>query len=121
MKDKSELLNTVLGEILSDNGTESPLREALYTGLYIVKYYTNINFTQTMLDDAGKTYDLLEMNHILQDVIDAIPDDEYNFIVSIIHKTVKSLSTYHLSAVGLFDRASNGQNTELQDLDTITD
>jgi hypothetical protein len=41
------------------DGFVSPLRFELYSKVFLIKYYTNINITDTMIDNIEKTYELL--------------------------------------------------------------
>ena len=121
MEEKSKLLLDVLNYVLDTNGLSSPLREEIYTTLFIIKYYTNINLTETMINNGAKTYDLLVLNEITKKVYDLIPEDELNYIFDMTHDAIVDSMTYRMSMAGMIENASTAQGSELKDIDAITE
>lgn len=117
--EKAELLQNILTDVLDDQGISSGLREQIFIGLYIIKYYTNINLTDTMLTNGAKTYDLLVLNKILPAVIEAIPSDEYNLMVDIIYDSLHIMQQYHTSLAGMFKDVTANQNTETKTVEEL--
>lgn len=68
--------------------------------------YTNISFTEKQKEDIPKLYDLLEENGVIKDIISQIPEDEYNFIIDGINKTVDAVYTYNNSILGILESVS---------------
>ena len=62
----------------------NPVKLEVYASLYILKYYTNINFTEKQLEDADKTYDLLNYNEVIDKVVAGIPKKEYQELNSVL-------------------------------------
>lgn len=119
LEQKAALLSSVVNDVLEPTGANSPVREMLYSMIYIIKYYTNINITETMINNASKTYDILVQNNIIDNVIKAIPEDEYRTIMSLIHRTIKDICNYRLSMVGVLDFVRGEQAGEIKDVNEI--
>lgn len=119
MSEKSHFLSDALSDIVELNGQNSPLREDIYFSLYLIKYYTNINLTETMLNDAAKTYDLLHMNHIFEEVIKNIPADEYQTMFNYLHSSIDYLIQYRTSLAGIMEVIQQNQNAETKNVDEI--
>lgn len=67
----------------------SPILSEMAFGIAIVRWYTDIVFTGKQFDDPGHTYDLLETNHIIDKVIELIPQDEYQFLEALVQSELK--------------------------------
>lgn len=119
INDKAELITAAVSEILDTKGVQSPLRELIYSHLYMIKYYTNINITDTMIKNAGKTYDLLVLNNIITEIEAHIPTSELQLVYKLIHDTVEVLSNYRTSAMGILDYWQDGRETNISDVETL--
>lgn len=117
--EKALLVSDVLADTLDEHGMNSDLRETIYTALYIIKYYTNINLTETMFNTAGKTYDLLKLNHVLDTVIDAIPEEEYIELSDTIRASIEIVSTYRTSLAGMFYDMQAGDQSSVKSADEL--
>ena len=123
---KAMLVSEVLADVLDEHGMSSSIREKIYTGIRLIQFYTNINITDTMINNAGKTYDALVLNGILPAIIENIPKDEYEYLAETISESLKIVSTYRTSIAGLFTdmqtsnqdsvKSSNELMAELQEI-----
>lgn len=109
---KSELFEKIVAEVLDLKGIVSPLRKDIYVTIFIVAFYSNINLTDTMINNAAQTYDLLKINGVAQAVYDAIPVEELTFVLHTVDKTLDSYSRYQSSALGVFDIIKDAQGAE---------
>ena len=56
----------------------------MYFNLYIIYFYTNINFTDKQKEDPAKLYDQMQSNGLITSVIEAMYNDEYaNLLTSL--------------------------------------
>lgn len=117
--EKALLVSDVLADVLDEHGMNSNLRETIYTALYIIKYYTNINLTEAMFNTAGKTYDLLKLNHIIDQVIQNIPVEEYEEIAKAIRESLLIVSTYRTSLAGMFYDMQAGDQASVKSADEL--
>lgn len=102
-----------------ENGIYNPLKLDMYFALNLVYLYTNISFTDKQREDENKLYDILQSNGILDKIIDAIDDEEYNYLYTLLVETENKRNTYEKSLIGLLDTFSNKVNTDsdiLQDI-----
>lgn len=107
VNDKLALVERVLNLTIDDTGFLNPVRLEVYAILEIVKTYTNISITDKMMDDAPKTYDVLMINGVLDSVIAAIPEDEYDAIFDAIEDCAEHTVKYLTSFVGMMKTVTN--------------
>lgn len=111
---KMQFMQDVLTATIDDTGHVNPVRLEVFFNMYLIKYYTNISITDTMLSDPSKTYDLLSLNNIFNQVIENIPAEEYedafNFIIEACDNVVK----YNNSVLGIIRNiVADYKNTEM--------
>jgi len=119
--DKAQMVSDVLGDTLDEHGMNSNIRENIYTGIRLIQYYTNINITDTMIANAGKTYDTLVMNGIIKKVKENIPQDELDYVIDAIHASIKIVSDYRTSVAGLFNDMQSGNQETTKAADELMD
>lgn len=107
---KSKLIEMVLSYTFDNNGIMSPVRQeaAFYVGL--IKYYTNINITDKMMEDMGDLYDKLASNGIIEAVISYIPKAEYEAVYDLILESVDAVERYNYSLVGMMNTINSNFN-----------
>lgn len=116
---KISMLQDILNAVIDDTGYANPVRMEVFFNILLIKYYTNISITDTMLQDPSKTYDLLVLNGILTQVIAAIPQHEYEEIFTYVQEAADHVIAYNCSALGLLRNILlEYKNTEI-DLDKI--
>ena len=114
---KANLVEQVLNLVIDDTGFLNPMRLEIYSKLKILCFYTNISITDKMIEEGGKTYDLLKINGILQAIFNQIPQNEYNYIMNCIAESAKHVIEYTNSFIGMMktintDSSSTGTNIE---------
>lgn len=116
---KSEMIGDILDAIMDVNGIRSAIREPMYFYVYLVKYYTNINITETMLSNASSAYDALLNNGVLQKIIENIPSEEYKTIHDYVFDSIKNVADYRTSALGVITELQNGAMADTKDADEV--
>lgn len=120
LEEKAKLIQFVIERAIDINtGVFSPLRIEVYFDLALVKFYTDITFTDKQLADAGKTYDVLQQNGIFQDIVNLIPKDEYIDVRNLVLDTTTDMARFNTSVVGMLQAMQNSStelNTQLTDL-----
>lgn len=106
-QEKADLIAFVLENAVDSRGCFSPIRVETYWGIALVKWYGGISFTDKQLFDAGKTYDLLETNGVIDDICDAIPSDEYDFLRDMLNETKDDIARYNNSFAGMVAAAAS--------------
>lgn len=106
-QEKADLVAFVLENAIDDRGCFSPIRVETYWGIALVKWYGGISFTDKQIFDAGKTYDLLETNGVIDNICDAIPSDEYGFLRDMLNETKDDIARYNNSFAGMVAAAAS--------------
>ena len=119
INDKLALAERVLNMTLDDTGFLNPVRLEVYTYLEIIRTYTNISITDKMMENAPKTYDLLEMNNILISIVNAIPEEEYNALIGMIEDSAEHTVKYLTSFVGMMKTVSQDYDATKINVDEI--
>jgi hypothetical protein len=85
----------------------------VYRDLAIIFVYSNIGFTDKQKEDLPKLYDILKSSGIIELVISAIPQKEYESICNGIVDSIDSVYKYQNSVLGVLDTIkSDYQDTE---------
>lgn len=114
IQDKLALIERVLNACIDSTGYFNSVKLNVYFSLELIKAYTNINITEKMMETAPKTYDILVMNHILENVIHAIPEEEYNCIYDATYECGKNAVQFLTSLMGMFKTiAQDYQDTNI--------
>ena len=106
VEEKLELITNVLELSHDQNNFSNPVKVSVYTILEIIEKYTNVNFTEKQKENPTKLYDLLVGNGFAAAVIKAIPEPEYDEILTGIKQTIKSVYKYQNSVLGILDTIS---------------
>ena len=104
-----------------DYNFSNPVKVEVFAGIGIIKYYTNITFTEKQLENPAKIYDLLNSNNVINNVIAAIPNNEYDEIRAGIEDTIKSIYQYQNSALGILDTIGQDYSDLNLEADTINE
>ena len=117
IKDKADLVNYIVQSTFDEKGFISPLRQDIYTQIGILRWYTNINFTDNMLKDIEKTYDLICLNQLYTQVIKSIP--EYDIILDLINRSIQATFNHINSFAGQLQYAKTDYQNLNFDMETI--
>ena len=118
--EKAELISFVIERSLDEKtGCFSPIRLETYFALAVVKWYTDITFTDKQIDEAAKTYDVLESNGIFKQIYAAIPQDEFDYIDNAVAETAEDIANYNHSLAGILAFASDSTNNLSEQIDKV--
>lgn len=106
VEEKLDLITNVLELSHDQNNFSNPVKVQVYTTLEIIEKYTNINFTEKQKENPTKLYDLLSGNGLVEKIIEAIPQVEYDTVIKGIYDTIDSVYTYQNSVLGILDTIS---------------
>ena len=116
---KLAMIEKVLSLTIDNTNYLNPVRMEIYLHLEMLSAYTNISITEKMYDDAAKTYDLLLMNNILDAVIDAIPEEEYEMLFNAVNDSATHIIEYLNSFAGLIKTSAENYDNTKFNLDEI--
>ena len=104
INDKLALISRVINlSHDSSNNFANPVQVEVIGTIEIIAAYTNLSFTEKQKEDYAKLYDLLEENGITKDLIGAIPEDEYAFLIDGINDSVEAVYKYQNSILGILE------------------
>lgn len=118
IKEKAELVDYVIQLSFDDKGLFSPLRQRIYKTVGFLKWYTDINFTDTMLINIEKTYDAILLNG-LSEILDEINDEEYNLMNAIIDEAIVETKDYIRSFAGQLNATKRDYDETNFDMEKI--
>lgn len=120
VEEKLELISYIINMAHDeDYNFSNPIKVEVFAGIGIIKYYTNITFTEKQLENPAKIYDLLNSNNVINNVIAAIPSNEYDEIRTGIEDTIKSIYQYQNSVLGILDTIGQDYSDLNLEADTI--
>lgn len=97
IEDKNDLIHIAL-QNAEENGIYNDILLEMYFNLYIVYFYTNLNFTDKQKDDPAKLYDQLESNGLITQVIAHMDQDEYANLLTYLETIRDEMLTYKNTA-----------------------
>ena len=81
----------------------NPCQYEVLISFEMIKAYTNIAFTEKQKEDFSKTYDLLDSNDLITEILDIIPENEHSFIKCGVANTIKAIYEYDHSVFGILE------------------
>lgn len=122
VEEKLELISYIVNMAHDeDYNFSNPVKIEVFAGIGIIKYYTNITFTEKQLENPAKIYDLLNSNNVINNVIAAIPSNEYDELRAGIEDTIKSIYQYQNSVLGILDTIGQDYSDLNLEADTINE
>ena len=106
VNDKLDLIARVISGAHDQNNFPNPIKIEVIGAMEIIMAYTNITFTDKQKEDIAKLYDILDSNGIINQIVSAIPEDEYHFLIDGINDTIDAVYTYQNSVLGILDTVS---------------
>ena len=86
----------------------------MYFHLYLVYLYTNLSLTDKQKEDEFKIYNNLKSNGLMDLVINAIPEEEYNMLYNYLVEESNKRMKAMRSAVGLIQSIINDLPAQAQ-------
>ena len=103
IEDKYDLIMVAL-QRAEEDGVYNPVKIQLYFELYVVYMYSNISFTDKQKENEPKLYDTLSSNGIIDSILELIPNEEYNELMSYMEDLIEAKTAFNNSAAGLVDQ-----------------
>lgn len=104
--DKLALCARVINNSADDINYYNPGKLMVYQDIEILKAYTNINFTEKILNTPTKLFDLVYSSGLAAIIYEQIPQIEVDTITHIINTTIKNIYEYKNSALGIMSAIS---------------
>lgn len=115
VNDKLELIGRIINNSAEDLKFYNVGKIEIFTTLEIVFTYTNLSFTEKQKEDVCKLYDLIVSSGLYDVLMDSIPEEEIEWIESVVEDSIISIYKYQDSVLGILDAI--GQDYSHLDLD----
>jgi len=96
---KAGIINLAVRGSLSEGTVSSVLVDA-YFHIFIVEYYTDIQFNTDDAEDILLNYDKIISNGLLDKILDAIPEEEYDYLLNSLKDFERQVVAYSQSYAG---------------------
>ena len=120
IKDKADLVTYIIQSSFDNNGLFSPVRQEIYMMIGMLRWYTNINFTDTMMINVEKTFDAIILNK-LDEILEYVPEDELNIMEDMIEDAVEETKDHLRSFAGQMSMARQDYDNTNFDLEKIAE
>lgn len=101
VNDKLILISNVINSSADENRFMNPIKVDVCLALEILFNYTNINFTDKQKEDYAKLYDLVYSSNLMEQIINNIPDEEYDDLCSGVWRSINEVYSYKNSIHGI--------------------
>ncbi len=100
VNDKLKLINSIIS-LVAENDYDflNPIQLQVYNAIEIIRFYTDIELEDEL--NIPNTYDNLIESGLYSAIIEAIPQEEYDYIIDGIYDTVEAFYNYHNSVLGI--------------------
>lgn len=104
INDKLALISQVINISHDENlNFSNPIKNDVFLKLYILYYYTNINFTEKQKKESTKLYDLVSSSGLIDEILKNIPQKELNYLQTGLNETIQAIYTYRNSLLGILE------------------
>lgn len=103
VNEKLDLISWVINQSADDLKFYNVGKIDIFLTLGIIKYYTDIQFSDENIQNATATYDLIITNEVYENIKFIIPDTELDWIRTTLFETIDSIYKYQNSIMGILD------------------
>ena len=100
IEDKNDLIQIAL-QNAEDNGVYNDVLLDMYFNLYIMYFYTNINFTDKQKEDPAKLYDQMQCSGLIDMVIANMDQSEYQNLLNYLETIKEEKLNYRNTAAAV--------------------
>lgn len=120
IQDKLALIGRIVEYAHEEDANYSnPVKAAIIRDLEVVFSYTNINFTEKQKEDLAKLYDQLYCSKVIDTILQAIPETEYEKICVGVEQSIDSIYKYQNSVLGILDTIKADYSNMKLDIDSL--
>lgn len=124
VEEKLELIGFVLEASHDSNNFSNPVKVQVYTALKLIEKYTNITFTEKQKENPTKLYDILSGNGLIEKIVAAIPQEEYDVLIQGVFDTIDAVYKFQNSILGILESVGkdySNLNFEASDIQNVLD
>lgn len=124
IEEKLSLISNIVNASVDNNGYYNPAQVYIYTIVYIIENYTNLNITEKQKEDIFKLYDMFAGSGFSAKIFQNINPGEIRQIQSWISELITSIYEYKNSALGILDSVKedySGLEFEAENIQKVLD
>lgn len=118
--DKYSLINITLQKA-KEGAIYNPLKKDMFFHLHLIYMYTNISFTDKQREDENKLYDTLISNGVLDKIIEAIPENEFNLLYSYLNDQEQEILKFRNTVGGALTEIIQNLPIQAEEMQKIVD
>ena len=118
--DKYSLINITLQKA-KEGAIYNPLKKDMFFHLHLIYMYTNISFTDKQREDESKLYDTLVSNGVLDKIIEAIPENEFNLLYSYLNDQEQEILKFRNTVGGAIAEIIQNLPIQAEEMQKIVD
>ena len=118
IEDKYDLIQATLQQSVEGIGFNEILIEMNFY-LNVVFLYSNISFTETQKEDRYKLYDILESNGVINEIVNAIPVQEFKSLMDSFDLEKKRVGRENRSSAGILNNSISKLPNKAQETSDI--
>jgi hypothetical protein len=107
---KAGIVNLAVSGTIVDGIVNEILMDAFFH-VFVIEHYTDIDFSDAEFYDVLQNFDRMSSNGIVSKIIDAIPPEEYEYLLSMANSAKNSVNEYNRSYT--FAMTNNQETIEL--------
>ena len=101
--EKLDMISRIINMSADDMKFYNVGKLEIFMTLELIYEYSNISFTDKQKEDVCKLYDALVSSGLCKTIMDVIPNEEIEWINSVLMDTINSIYDYQNSAMGILD------------------
>lgn len=102
-EEKNSILELAI-QVCDEGTVTNTLALDMVFHVYMVIKYTNLTFTEAQKEDLFKLYDIMDTNGLIDAVVAAIPQEEYDLLYNNLNEMVDAYTNYRNSARAVFEQ-----------------
>lgn len=106
ISDKIDLVDITLQKSQEER-LYNPLKVNMYFHLHLIYLYTNITFTDKQREDEEKLYDILDSCGLINEVVAAIPENEYTDLLNKTAEKIDNELKYNTTTAAIISKFIN--------------
>ena len=106
IQDKIDLIDITLQKA-KEGVLYNPMKVDMFFHLNLIYLYTNLTFTYKQIEDEYKLYDTLQSNGIINKIIAAMDENEYNGLLNMINEKIENELRYNTTAAAIINKLIN--------------
>jgi len=103
IQDKIDLIDITLQKA-KEGVLYNPIKVDMFFHLNLIYLYTNITFTDKQREDEYKLYDTLQSNGIINQIIAAMDENEYNGLLNMVNEKIENELRYSTTTAAIISK-----------------